>query len=100
MEVVPCRCGIKDVVNAPLNHVAFVTNQCKGCEGKYQSSIGRFLIPTSTHLCILAFYKNVQKKDTVVSQPFHSKFQVVMKRFDPVEDAVDRVTLRRSQDIV
>ena len=100
MEIVPCRCGIIDAVNAALNHVAFVTNRCKGSEVKDQSSICGFLITTLTHTCILAFYEHVQKKDTVVSQPFDSKFQVVMKRVDPVQDAVDRVTLRRSQDIV
>ena len=34
MEVIPCRCGIIDAVNAALNHVAFETNRCKGFEGK------------------------------------------------------------------
>ena len=100
MKTVPCRCGIKDAVNAALNYVAFVTNRCKGSEGKDQSSICGFLIPNRTHTCILAFYGHVQKRDPVVSQPFDSKFQVVMKRVDTVLDAVDRVTLRRSQDIV
>ena len=84
MEIVPCRCGIIDAVNAALNYVVFVTNRCKGSEGNDQSSICGFLIPTRTHTCILAFYEHVQKRDTVVSQPFDSKFQVVMKRVDSV----------------
>ena len=61
-----------------MNHGAFVTSWCKGSEGKDQSSIRGLLIPTRTHICILAFYEHVQKRDTVVSQHFDSKFQIVI----------------------